>query len=135
MVAIFLRLTLPVHPRLRYRWLFLIEGIMTFGCGILGPLLIVGYPKDKHGWLSHDEHRYLVLRQKFGANGQTTARSESNAPGLVKEVAKRWHIYPQMIIYFSHSLYKYRMARWRLGVRHAYPTICLSFRVSTGIRE
>jgi hypothetical protein len=98
------------------RWLFLIEGVMTFGCGILGPLLIVGYPKDKHGWLSQDEQRYLMLRQRFSTNGQTTARGESNAPGLVKEVAKRWHIYPQMIIYFSHSLYEYR--RFRPGVSH-----------------
>jgi hypothetical protein len=91
----------------RFRWLFLIEGIITFGCGLLGPLLIVGYPKDKHGWLSHDEQRYLVLRQRYSANGQQTARSEGNSPALIKEVAKRWHIYPQMVIYFSHSLLGY----------------------------
>lgn len=80
---------------------------MTFGCGILMPLLIVGHPRDKASWLSHDEQRYLVLRQQFSANGQRTARSEGNSPGLIKEMTKRWHIYPQMVIYFSHSLRMY----------------------------
>ncbi|KAH8078634.1 MFS general substrate transporter [Filobasidium floriforme] len=110
-----------------WRWLFLIEGVMTFGCGILGPLLIVGYPKDKHGWLSQDEQRYLMLRQRFSTNGQTTARGESNAPGLVTEVAKRWHIYPQMIIYFSHSLYKYLLG---YSITFTLPVIVRSLKFS-----
>ena len=78
-----------------YRWLFLIEGIITCAFGCLGPLMIVGYPRQKYSWLSHDEQRYLILRQRYSTNGQVVARNEGNSPGLIKEVAGRWHIYFQ----------------------------------------
>jgi hypothetical protein len=78
-----------------HRWLFLIEGIITCAFGCLGPLMIVGYPRQKYSWLSHDEQRYLILRQRYSTNGQVVPRNEGNSPGLVKEVASRWHIYFQ----------------------------------------
>jgi hypothetical protein len=83
-----------------YRWLFLIEGIITAAFGCIGPLIIVGYPREKYSWLSHDEQRYLVLRQRYSTNGQIVPRNEGNSPGLIKEVASRWHIYFQASCWF-----------------------------------
>jgi hypothetical protein len=44
------------------------------------------------------------LRQKYTVEGGAIARSTSNKGRLMKEVFTSWHIWPQAIIYFTHSM-------------------------------
>lgn len=89
------------------RWILLIEGLITAGFGLICPFLIVGWATSKHSWLSHEEQRYLILRQQYTVDGARVARHTGQNAKLVQEVAGRWHIWLQGIVYYAHTMLGY----------------------------
>lgn len=87
------------------RWILLIEGLITAGFGLLCPFLIIGWPSSsKNSWLTPEEQRYLVLRQQYTVDGAKVPRHTGQSAKLIKEVAGRWHIWLQGLVYYTHTM-------------------------------
>lgn len=87
-----------------WRWIWLLEGAFTVLVGLLCPLFFVDNPERCGSWLTHEEKRYLVLRQRYGPGSAGVARSEAMTMSLIFDLFKSWQTWPQVLIYLSHSV-------------------------------
>jgi len=87
-----------------WRWIWLLEGSFTAFVGVIAPFVFVDTPENAGSWLTHEEKRYLVLRQRYGAGSGGVARSEAFTMNLLVDLAKNWQTYPMILIYISHSV-------------------------------
>jgi hypothetical protein len=87
-----------------WRWIWLLEGAFTALTGLVAPFVFVDTPEKAGNWLTHEEKRYLVLRQRYGAGSGGVARSEAFTISLLGDLFKNWQTYPMILIYISHSV-------------------------------
>ncbi|KAG7558197.1 hypothetical protein FFLO_02850 [Filobasidium floriforme] len=93
-----------------WRWIWLLEGSFTAFVGVIAPFVFVDTPENAGSWLTHEEKRYLVLRQRYGAGSGGVARSEAFTMNLLVDLAKNWQTYPMILIYISHSVLGYAIS-------------------------
>lgn len=106
-----------------WRWIWLLEGAFTVLVGLLCPLFFVDNPERCGSWLTHEEKRYLVLRQRYGPGSAGVARSEAMTMSLIFDLFKSWQTWPQVLIYLSHSvLGEYTLEYFTCG--HGSPVTC-----------
>lgn len=83
-----------------WRWIFIIEGLVTVVAGFVCIFLMVDLPSPKLKWLSPDEFRFLELSQliKQGGRNIDGADSEGGLIGLrvwaeFKAVLSDWTVW------------------------------------------
>lgn len=89
-----------------WRWIFILEGIVTVVSGALTFFLLVDTPALSGGWLSCDERRYLQLRQDIAKGNGTRGRVSPEGPRkweLAKSVLLDWQLYLQALVYWSNT--------------------------------
>jgi hypothetical protein len=89
---------------LSLRWIWLLEGGFTAFIGLLCPWWYLDTPEKCGNWLTQEEKRYLVLRQRYGPGSAGVARSESQTVSLIADLGKNWQTWPQVVVYFAHSV-------------------------------
>lgn len=96
-----------------WRWIFILEGIVTVLMGVAVFWLLPDCPEVAAGrWLTQDESRYLVLSRIFTRG---VAKDKLNAEGkkkrvqwsVVKSVVTDWQIYLQALIFASNAVPNY----------------------------
>ncbi|KAF9895345.1 hypothetical protein FE257_000249 [Aspergillus nanangensis] len=89
-----------------WRWIFLLEGIMTVLIGVLCFFCLLDSPALSTSWLDPDEIRYLELRQQ--ADPSRRSAQDTKNKGFDKDalisVVTDWQIYLQAVIYWSNTI-------------------------------
>jgi hypothetical protein len=49
-----------------WRWIYVLEGFASFCLGLFAFYWIQGDPEKRHRWLTEEEQRFIILRNKFG---------------------------------------------------------------------
>jgi hypothetical protein len=83
-----------------WRWIYIIEGIVTIVLSIILVFLVADWPTQAK-WLSADEKRLLIARQVVEDGG--LARMDRLDRPALKRILTDWKIYSAIIIYFCVS--------------------------------
>lgn len=83
-----------------WRWIYIIEGIITIGLSVILFFLIADWPKQAK-WLSADEKRLLAARQIVEDGG--LARMDRLDRKALFRILTDWKIYSAIVIYFAIS--------------------------------
>lgn len=103
-----------------WRWIFIIEGVLTVLLGISAFWILPDSPSHSTRWLSEDEIRYLkLLYRKYRANHvQQDDSSDEHGAAPAKQnqrwkvlasVLTDWQIYLQALIFMSSSVPTYAL--------------------------
>ncbi|KAL6353849.1 hypothetical protein LRP88_12844 [Fusarium phalaenopsidis] len=92
-----------------WRWIFLLEGIVTVLLGVLTYFWLIDSPALSSGWLESDEVRYLELRQGADLSRRAMARVKKEGSGsdtrkALISVLCDWQIWMHGIIYWSNTV-------------------------------
>jgi sugar phosphate permease len=89
-----------------WRWIFLLEGIMTVIAGVVCFFCLIDSPALSTRWLDQDEIRYLELRQIADPSRRTAreAKSQGFDKAVLWAVLTDWQIYFQALIYWSNTI-------------------------------
>ncbi|PSN69155.1 MFS general substrate transporter [Corynespora cassiicola Philippines] len=99
-----------------WRWIYCLEGIFSAILSIAAFWIIHDSP-SKVSWLTTEERRFLMLRHKFSAGGETgIAEKEEFSWEAVGKVFKSFHIYALVLMEFTLCVVVY-------GVSFVLPTI------------
>ncbi|WVW85876.1 hypothetical protein I302_107914 [Kwoniella bestiolae CBS 10118] len=109
-----------------WRWIFILEGLMTVVLGVLCPFVLIDSP-SRSKWLTEDERRFLTLimaEQDGGTAGK--ARSSKVSWKTFWSVITSWQIYLQILVYWSNTVPNY-------ALKFTMPTIIkqMGFKSST----
>ncbi|KAJ5259623.1 hypothetical protein N7478_012604 [Penicillium angulare] len=99
-----------------WRWIFIIEGLVTVGLGISTFLLLVDSPSLSTRWLDEDEIRYLEIQHFIKEGGQFKEEQESISLKDVFGVMKNWRLYFLAYIMMCQSACNY-------GTKFSLPTL------------
>ncbi|KAK1233747.1 hypothetical protein PQX77_003094, partial [Marasmius sp. AFHP31] len=93
-----------------WRWIFLIEGIVTVLLGIMVFIVLVDTPARSTSWLTEEEIKYLVLR-KVQENGghKIDAKSHKFNWHILWSVLTDWQIYLLGLVYCSSTVPNYAL--------------------------
>ncbi|KAK5175408.1 uncharacterized protein LTR77_000547 [Saxophila tyrrhenica] len=101
-----------------WRWIFILEGIVTVGCGILTFLLLVDTPELGHKWLEQDEIRFLQIQRFIKQGGRF--QDESNEKHFIwrdlKACCLNWKLWLLTWVQFAQSATAY-------GTKFTLPTL------------
>lgn len=93
-----------------WRWIFILEGIISVLGGVACLLLLPDSPELSSKWLSEKEVRFLQLR-KQEATGRREDTNEGGHRGfpwkVLKDVLLDWQIYPMIVVYWSNAMPNY----------------------------
>lgn len=83
-----------------WRWIFIIEGIVTVILGCLVPFILIDKP-ELSNWLDDDEKRFLLLRKQFrdGGNNISSKGKKFSWP-VLRSVLTDYKLYLSAIIYW-----------------------------------
>lgn len=81
-----------------WRWIYIIEGIVTIGLSVVLLFIIPDWPTQAK-WLSLRERRLLIARQIIEDGG--LARMDRLDAKALRRILTDWKIYSAIIIYFS----------------------------------
>ncbi|EEU43615.1 uncharacterized protein NECHADRAFT_94941 [Fusarium vanettenii 77-13-4] len=92
-----------------WRWIFLLEGIVTVLLGVVTYFWLIDSPALSSGWLEPDEVRYLELRQRADPSRRAMARAKNEGTGsdtrkALISVLCDWQIWMHGIIYWSNTV-------------------------------
>lgn len=98
-----------------WRWIFIIEGLLTVVLGISAFFILPDSPAHSKRWLSEDEIRYLQqLYRKY--RGRKTSHSPEEAKEtwaqklkVLRSVLTDWQIFLQSLIFMSSSVPTYAL--------------------------
>jgi MFS family permease len=78
-----------------WQWIFLVEGLVTVGLGLLCLIFLIDSPALSQRWLDKDEIRFLELQSfiKQGGKLQEIQRGENQTWSDVKAVLTNWRLY------------------------------------------
>ncbi|EIM91713.1 MFS general substrate transporter [Stereum hirsutum FP-91666 SS1] len=85
-----------------WRWIFLIEGLITVLVGLLGPLIVLDSIPHSGKWLTDEERRFLILRQRYSTTG-VIPPAEHFDWKYVKMAFSDWQMIPQIGVFITHS--------------------------------
>lgn len=83
-----------------WRWIFIIEGIVTIGLSVILIFIVTDWPSQAK-WLSPSERKLLVARQIVEDGG--LARMDRLDRKALFRILSDWKIYSAVIIYFAVS--------------------------------
>jgi len=93
-----------------WRWIFIMEGIMTVSLAVLCFFCLVDSPGLSTRWLEPDEIRFLELRQLARrANKQGDDREKTHDRHALWEVVKDWKIYLLILANWSNAVPNYAL--------------------------
>jgi MFS family permease len=92
-----------------WRWIFLIEGIITVMAGVMAFFCMPDSPSLSTKWLDADEIRYLELRQRADPSRRAAARFTADGErqkdrGVLWSVLTDWQIYLQALTFWGNSV-------------------------------
>ncbi|OQU98777.1 hypothetical protein CLAIMM_04507 [Cladophialophora immunda] len=88
-----------------WRWIFIIEGIVTVAVGVLVPFLLADTPEKHCSWLTEDEQRYLTARLVSQDGGQHVHSKGRNFSWAVFwSVIGDWQLYVMAVVAWSESI-------------------------------
>ncbi|KAK6196939.1 HIR complex subunit [Pestalotiopsis sp. IQ-011] len=99
-----------------WRWIFILEGLVTVVIGICCRFLLIDSPALSTRWLDQEEIRYLELSMFIKQGGNFQSEKHFRWTDL-KMAAKNWRIYMQAYFLFVQSALSY-------GTKFTLPTIC-----------
>ncbi|PBK77367.1 MFS general substrate transporter [Armillaria solidipes] len=92
-----------------WRWIFLVEGLMTIVLGLLGPIIILDSTAYCGKWLSDEEKKFLILRQKYTETGPVPPAEHFDWK-YVKMAFTDWQMIFQIGIYVTHGALGYSIS-------------------------
>ncbi|KAB8278698.1 major facilitator superfamily domain-containing protein [Aspergillus minisclerotigenes] len=99
-----------------WRWIFLIEGLITVVLGVLTFFLLVDSPEISTKWLDQDEIRYLVIQEFIKEGGKFKEEDKKTSWKDVGDMMRNWRIYLLSYIMLCQSACNY-------GTKFTLPTI------------
>ncbi|KAJ5088906.1 hypothetical protein N7456_012522 [Penicillium angulare] len=99
-----------------WRWIFIIEGLVTVCLGLSTFLLLVDSPRLSTRWLDEDEIRYLEIQHFIKEGGQFKEEQERVTLKDVFGVMKNWRLYFLAYIMMCQSACNY-------GTKFSLPTL------------
>lgn len=94
-----------------WRWIFLLEGILTVVIGVLTVFCLPDSPALSRAWLKADEIRCLETRKRAAQSGspspQNTEDKRSFPWKVLRDVLLDWQVYLTVVVYWSNALPNY----------------------------
>ncbi|KAK5076186.1 hypothetical protein LTR51_001866 [Lithohypha guttulata] len=91
-----------------WRWIFILEGLVTVAVGVLIPFLLTDTPDNRPSWLTAEETDYLIERMKAQNAGQTAEEAGSHlSKSMLWTVITDWQLYPLAIVQWSNTVPTY----------------------------
>jgi MFS family permease len=88
-----------------WRWIFLMEGVITVVLGIAVPFLLADTPERAKGWLSDQEKKYLKARMTLQEGGKKMQEAGGHFSWkLLWSVFSEWQIYIMVFNYWSNNI-------------------------------
>lgn len=92
-----------------WRWIFLVEGLMTIVLGLLGPFIILDSTAYCGKWLSDEEKNFLILRQRYTETGPVPPAEHFDWK-YVKMAFTDWQMIFQIGIFVTHGALGYSIS-------------------------
>ncbi|KAF7164714.1 hypothetical protein CNMCM6106_001126 [Aspergillus hiratsukae] len=99
-----------------WRWIFLLEGIVTVVLGVMCFFLLIDSPRRSGKWLDPEEIRYLELQQFIKEGGHFKDERKRPSWSVIKAVVLNWRMYMLAYILLCQSACSY-------GIKFTMPTI------------
>ncbi|KAL3458592.1 major facilitator superfamily domain-containing protein [Aspergillus heterothallicus] len=99
-----------------WRWIFLIEGLITVLLGVACFFLLIDSPRLSTKWLDQDEIRYLEIQHFIKEGGQFREEEQKTTLKDVGGVMKNWRLYLAAYIMLCQSACNY-------GTKFTLPTV------------
>lgn len=90
-----------------WRWIFIIEGLVTVGMSVACYLLLLDSPSLSPGWLTPDEIRFLEVRQL--ASSSHSAHDGAFSKRVIFSVLTDWKIYLLILANWSNAVPNYAL--------------------------
>lgn len=90
-----------------WRWIFIIEGLITVVLGITCFFLLIDSPALSTRWLDQDEVRYMGIQQFIKDGGQLIEEEEKTTLKDIGGVMKNWRLYLLAYIMMCQSACNY----------------------------
>ncbi|KAJ8192960.1 hypothetical protein LV157_003275 [Aspergillus fumigatus] len=90
-----------------WRWIFIIEGLVTVGMSVACYLLLLDSPYLSPGWLTPDEIRFLEVRQL--ASSSHSAHDGAFSKRVIFSVLTDWKIYLLILANWSNAVPNYAL--------------------------
>jgi sugar phosphate permease len=90
-----------------WRWIFILEGIMTVLCGLVSFAIMPDLPESSGKWLHADEIRYLHLRQLADVSRKQASLGSERQQSTMKilwSVLSDWQLYLQALTFWGNSV-------------------------------
>lgn len=92
-----------------WRWIFILEGLMTVVMGIIAILFMIDLPSGSTSWLNSSELRYLEIQRLMKQGGLANgADAEGGDLGFrwvdLKMVVTNWKYWILLLCLFCHSV-------------------------------
>ncbi|THV74602.1 MFS general substrate transporter [Aureobasidium pullulans] len=110
-----------------WRWIFILEGLVTVCVGIGCFFLLIDTPALSSRWLGPEEIRFLELSMFIKQGGSFQAETSVKMRDL-KMVLKNWRVYVQAYFLFCQSALSY-------GIKFTLPTITKSMGFTTTVAQ
>lgn len=82
-----------------WRWIFILEGIITIGLGILSWLVLIDSPKLSR-WLTQEEKRYLEIQHFIKDGGDFSTKQDKRDTKVLLSTFTDWKIYSVALLLF-----------------------------------
>ncbi|KAJ6027932.1 hypothetical protein N7460_012749 [Penicillium canescens] len=99
-----------------WRWIFLLEGLLTVILGVLCFFFLIDSPNLSGKWLDNDEIRYLELQHFIKEGGKFKEEQKRTSWGDIRAVMLNWRMYLLAYILLCQSACSY-------GTKFTLPTI------------
>lgn len=98
-----------------WRWIFILEGLLTFVVGVYAFTCFPSYPKDCK-FLTEKERRFIIHKVKYSSNSdtkritggdvpvKTLAEDDSRSKSYFWAVFKDWQVYCQLLILYGSNV-------------------------------
>lgn len=91
-----------------WRWIFIMEGLLTVVLGAAVPFILPDSPKSKPRWMDEAEAEYLLARLSLQDGGQEAQDAGNKMSfAVVRSVVTDWQIYLMVLVYWSNTVPTY----------------------------